>query len=143
MEDRKRERMLNREIQDSLLESVMVERERGRKNRMKFLLKQSDVFRHFLPSDFDHLTSPVKRTPSKNTTKSPSRRLQNDEEEVEEEEEETSQVLRYVPRRFFAFSNDTRDTHSHTSSTTTLHRYTRTHTFSDFKYNHLPSLTVQ
>ena len=50
MEDRKRERMLNREIQDSLLGSVMVERERGRQNRMKFLLKQSDVFRHFLPS---------------------------------------------------------------------------------------------
>jgi hypothetical protein len=107
-----------REVQDSLLESVMEERERGRKIRMKFLLKQSDVFRHFMPGrmdthththaitlthyiyiytdDFTNLTSPVRvKKKQSSTAKSPSRRLQEDEEE-DEEEESVEEVLRYV-----------------------------------------------
>ena len=43
MDEKKKLRQLNREVQDSLLESVMEDREKGRKIRMKFLLRQSDV----------------------------------------------------------------------------------------------------
>ncbi len=48
----------NNEVQNVLLSDVMREREQGRKIRMNFLLRQSDVFRHFMPEDFTTLTSP-------------------------------------------------------------------------------------
>jgi len=49
-------RKVQRELQDSLLESVMDERERGRKIRMKFLLRQSDVRFENVAFDFSHIS---------------------------------------------------------------------------------------
>ena len=57
------------------LDNLDVNKE-GRKIRMSFLLKQSDVFRHFMPDDFTTLTSPIKKKIQRNNKKSPSRRLQ-------------------------------------------------------------------
>ena len=54
MDEKKKLRQLNREVQDSLLESVMEDREKGRKIRMKFLLRQSDVRFQFSNFNFTH-----------------------------------------------------------------------------------------